>query len=433
MKTFLDYIRSNPHRLMSRKHLIGMFAYEPNRPVYPEQPSIDGGIVFAKAPPQDVNKSRYGYFEGETFHELVVSENNPAAPFDPADEITLKGGDIANFKQGTLKTIVGQYLANQILLVESIGDLLPFQNDPWNIRDIEKKLGKLLTDGTITTEHYHKYVENGYELAHFGELFVPTISEKSISVPKAILKRRDELLEKHKDELTDPAVVASIEKELIQMYKDYIGDDPVAGYLEASGKSYNVHAKTMHIMVGGVAPFGGNADDVAVITKSLNEGWDKEQFPAMANSIRKGSYARGVETRDTGALTKNIFRAFQDIRLIDGDCGATKGIEMEFDDTVTPDMFVGRTLLVNGAKVVLTEELVAKYQNKTVTMRSPLTCKQKNGICMTCMGEMFKKLDIRNPGTLAITTTSAMMSASMAAMHVESINVQPIEFEKFLV
>lgn len=432
MKNFIDYFRLDNTVLNNRRLMLGAFAYQKDRPVYPDKPSTPGGIVFAKKP-TSIDKSLYGYYDGETFHELVPSEHNPAAPFSIADVIQISSGDVVNFKGGTLKTTIGHFITNKLVLSDSVGDKIPYVNGLFKIKDIEHELGRLLLAGEISVQQHLDYVENGTELGHMGELFVPTMSEKSVSVPKYILDRRDALLKEHKDDLGDAKVVAAIEKELVDMYKEYMGDDPATGFLEANRKSYNDHIKTMHIMVGGVTNFGGNADDVAVINKSLSEGWDKRNFPAMANSIRRGSYSRGVETQNGGALTKLIFRAFQDVKLFKGDCGSRKGATIKFDNVVTPNMFFGRTIITGDGRVLLTEKNASKYEGKTVKMRTPLFCKQKGGICMTCMGDTFRKLEIDHPGTLAISVTSAMMSSSMSAMHVDSIDVRPIEFDDYIV
>lgn len=432
MKNFLDYIRLNPSLLKSRKHVIGMFTFQKDRPVYPDFPSSKGGIVFAKKP-SSPETSTYGYYEDETFHLLKPSVNNPCAPFDSADPITVLPSDLANVKTKT-ETIIGRYVANYLLLVDPFGDLIPFWNDFWNIKKIEKIIGSLMLSGKITTEQYnYKYLENGYELGHFGELFVPTISEKSISTPKEILERRDELLAQNKDKLKDPLVITAIEKELISMYKKYIGDDPVAGYLEASEKSYNDHAKSMNIMLGAMPSFGGSSDDITVVTKSLNEGWDKEQFAALANVIRRGSYSRGVETQEGGTLTKNIFRTFQDVRLIPGDCKSKVTVDIVFDNVVKPEDFVGRTIVVNDTNKLITNENASSYAGKKVSLRSPLTCKHKEGICTTCMGKTFENMGISTPGPLAIVHTSAMMGAAMSAMHVDSIKTVDVDIEQVIV
>jgi hypothetical protein len=434
MKTFVDYIRGHTDRFRYREHILDMFSYQPDRAVYPDKPELVGGIVFTSKP-KSIKSARYGYYDdNDEFQELVPSTFGYGAPFAAADEITITPKDIPTLTKASCDTIIGQFLANQYLLVDAIGNHIPYIENGWNIEKVERKLGQLVIDRVVEVKDYLKYVEHGYELGHFGELFVPTMSRRSTSAPKHVLARRDELLKIHANELTDPKVVAAIEKELVQMYKEYIGDDPVAGYLESKRKSYPVTAKQMNIMIGGVGNFGGGANDITLIPKSLAEGWEKEHFTALANNIRSGAYARGVETQNGGTLTKLIFRAFQDIKLVDGDCGSTKFVVIDFDATIKPEMFIGRTVIIDGKRQLITADNASKFADKKgVKLRSPIYCKEPAGICLTCMGNVFRQLEIYNPGTLAITVTSAMMGAAMAAMHVESINVQPLDFDKYLI
>ena len=436
MDTFIDYIKGNEQQLLSRKGLIHLFSHQRKRPVYSKDTAetYPAGTIFFVEQPTNIDKSKYGYIRDGQFKQLSTSTFNPSAPFSVADVITLPKGVIANHTGESIKTIIGSFIANYTCIASIVGDLIPYVNGIWNIDKVEQMMAQKIMEGSMQVKQYLQYIDQGTRLAHFGELFQPTMSERSVAVPKYITKRRDELLKEHANELKDARVVSAIEKELIQMYKDYIGDDPVAGYLEASKKSYNTHAKTMHLMVGGVSNFGGNSEDVVVIPRSLNEGWDPQYFEAMANEIRKGAYSRSVETQDGGAMTKRINRALQDIHLVNGDCKSTQGVSITFDSVVKPSNFLGRYVIRGSSLVLITTDNLHTFKTgQTVKLRSPIYCKHKAGICTTCMGNIFKTLEITEPGSLTCVVTSAMMGASMAAMHVEAIDVREINLEQAIV
>lgn len=435
MDSFIEYIKGNESKLLSKTGLIRLFTHQRTRPVYSqlsekERASYPEGTIFFTTPPKDIDASTYGYIRDGEFLQLVPSKWNPSAPFCQADPIKIQTGDIANYIGPSLDTIIGCFIANYVMLASVIKNAsVPYVKETWNIRKIEKILSNLVLENKITVAQYLQYIEQGTKLAHCGEIFQPTMSERSIMVPKSILKRRDELIKEAGTTITDPVVASAIEKEVVALYKEYIGNDPVAGYMESSKKSYNVHAKNMFLFIGAVSDFGGDATDIQIVPKSLSEGMSVENFAIQANSIRKGSYARGVETQEGGALTKWITRVFQDVRLIPGDCGSKQGETLTFDKVIPPTSFIGRYVISGNSLTRITTDNVKSFEGKTVILRSPRFCNQPDGLCTTCMGEIFKTLEITSPGQLAIAPTSAMMGAMMSAMHVESLEVLPIDFD----
>lgn len=429
MKTFLDYIGSYEKLLRGKEGLLDMFTYKKDRAVYPDKSKIKHGIVFAEKPTSP-DKSTYGYYIGDSFVKLVKSTINPAAPFSTRDRIQLTKGSLQNVTKA-MESSIGKFMVNYILSVDIFGSLIEYHNGIWNTRKFEKQLAGALLEGKITTSMYMDYLTNGYELAHQGELFVPTISEKSVTIDKKIHIRRDELLKIHKDELNDPKIVSSIEEELVGMYKEYMKGDTADRYLSASSKSYNIRSKKLNIMVGGIAEFGGEGDEIVTITKSLSEGWDKENFTLMANEVRNGSHSRGSETQKGGALTKLIFRAFQDVVFGGNDCKTTRGVTFTFDDVVTPELFIGRTAMSGSKTTLITTDNLESFRNKKVTIRSPMFCEAKHRICYVCAGDNFKKLGITHPGTQVIDVSSTFLSNSMAAMHGSTLSVKQLEYAKY--
>lgn len=430
MHNFLNYILQDLNKLLQRKHLIRMFAYINDRGVYPDKPTSDDGIVF-------INKSKkleectYGYYIGDEFYKLKPNKNKSGAPFTIYDKIECKPGDMVNIKT-TLETTVGRFITNYVLLVDPFGDIIPFINSEIKLGKLENNLAKLIMEDNITVAQYKKYINNGYSLLHMGELFVPTITEKSLTVDDNIIKRRDELLEEHKDELTDPKVVAAIERELVSMYKESLKGDPSERYFGASSKAYNVQAKKINLMVGGMDDFGGSGGKIITNKKALADGWDKDNFPAIANEIRKGSYSRGKEVQKGGEITKFIFRAFQDVTIDGDDCKTKEGLTITFDESVHPSSFLGVNV-IDDKNTVITSKNVDSFVGKTVTIRSPMFCKSKKSICYKCAGEYFKKLGIKNPGPLAIDISSTMMLKEMKAMHGEALVLKDLEHENYFV
>jgi len=152
-----------------------------------------------------------------------------------------------------------------------------------------------------------------------------------------------------------------------------------------------------------------------------------------SNDARKGAAARGVDTQVSGYYTKLLAKALQDIALTMDDCGDARGTELTFNDFQTPERFVGRYHMVGGKTVEITKKDLNKYRGKTIKLRSPQTCKCKDGFCFTCMGKIFKQLDIVAPGILGVDISSTNMQRCMSLMHAETTVVQRFKLEDFLI
>jgi hypothetical protein len=430
---FIRYMTGRGDKLKERSFLLGLFTFIPNRmtagqTLHPK----DGEIVFLNSDCK-LGSARYGFYEAGKLVEIPASKNTPDAPFSIYDQIDLKPNDIVNCTE-KCQTTIGRFVTNYLLLVDAVGDKVPYVNDVWKISDVESKLSKLILTGKITTEQYRRYMDNGYFLAHFGELCVPSITAKSLSTDPQVKVRREELLAKYKDTLTDPKVISAIEQELIAMDKAWLKGDPSTGFFDADPKkSWSINRKKMFLLVGGIDELADNPT-ISVITNPLSDGMNKNNFDAIANEIRKGSYSRGKETMYGGLLIKIIARAFQDIKLIETDCGTNEGIRIMFNDnTVSPQNFISRVVMVNDKGVEITEANWQGFLGKTVTLRSPMTCKSVNGLCYTCSGMVFKTLDIKSPGILAIEISSKFQNNSMKQMHGTVISTTKVDPFKYFV
>jgi hypothetical protein len=431
---FIKYIKPRMERLLERAFLLNTFTYLYDRPVVGVDDPNQEDIFFLK---KDMTPAtaRYGYYVGETLVEIPVSKHNTGAPFSIYNHIKIKNGDIANYtSESEIDTTIGRFISNYIVVVSIVGDKIPYHNDIWDIKNLQNQYSQLILDGKAPATDYRKYIDHGYFLAHFSELCVPTLTEKAMTTDPQIPIRKAELLELHKDELSDPKVVAAIEEELINMDKAWIKGDPAEGFYGASKKSYNVQRKKMHIMVGGVEDFNPDGGTIT-ISHSLSEGINAKAFAAVANEIRKGHYDRGKETAKGGEMTKFIFRAFQDIKITEDDCKTKRGIPVVFGDILNIEDFISRMILVGPDKreVEITRENMKSYIGKTVILRSPMTCASELGLCYHCSGLNFKKLNIANPGVRAIEISSKFMYASMLSMHGTAIQTNQINPEEFIV
>lgn len=81
--------------------------------------------------------------------------------------------------------------------------------------------------------------------------------------------------------------------------------------------------------------------------------------------------------------------------------------------------FIGKFIVDNGKLVLLTEKNIVNYLNKNVEMRSPMTCRFRNGVCEVCGGSVLANINRKILiGILsAITTVEPVTQKILSAKH----------------
>lgn len=369
---------------------------------------------------------------------VSISDHTPmTALFVAGHALVVNPEDIVNLDKTVEKSTYGDLLFNYIALVHPFEARIPYQVGPVNLRKIEKQIAKLLVDNEsvsgvppqphqIPVSMYMTFGKCMGALAGYTQLFVPTLTPKSLTTDPKIRIRRAELLEEHKDRLHDPVVVAKIQDELIAMDREYIKGDPSEGFL-ISKKTFGTARKRMFVIHGPEAGFneGGNAE---LVVNSLNEGWDKTKLPAMFNSTRAGSFYRGALTALGGEAVKFFMRVFQNTNISEDDCGSTLGM-VRYLDPANLEYFTGLwEMRAKGELVPLDEARLNEMSGKFVVTRSPNYCKTAHtDYCAKCCGERLAS----NPFGLGAENTSVasmFMSIMMASAHAKELVTAPLDF-----
>lgn len=426
---FLTYVQHFADRLLKRDTLITLFmrSADGDLPKWVDGPNdYTPGDIISMSNARSLSNFALVLPNGELLN-LPKNKVDINVPFDLYDEIEIGPTDIINWNLPTKgTTTIGRYILNYILLASVFGDKIDYVNDVWPIGKIENKIAEGIMNDEITVKQYRQYMDNGYFIAHFGEICVPTVTEKSFTTDPNIQKRKKELLEQYKDQLKDPLIIEKIESDLIAMDKAWLKDDPAAGFHDVNAKkSYGIHRKKMFLTVGGIESFDTDGASYNFIQNSLNEGWDVNDMDVIANETRKGSYNRGKETAKGGAQTKFILRVFQDVGITEDDCGTTTTITHTITKANMKN-YIGRSILEGTSFVLLDDSNISKYIDKTVKLRSPMGCKTKAGLCHVCSGRKFGQADIEAIGTRAIAISSKFMLASMKAFHGKTISVKKV-------
>lgn len=330
----------------------------------------------------------------------------------------LKSGMIENYSGPDVETTLGVFLLNKVVLVKVFGDSIPYVNGQWDIKKVEAEIAKQVIDKKITPEQVLRYIDAAYNLGSLNDLCVPTLTAKSITSNPEVTALREKLLEQYKDKLHDPNVMMLIEDTLIALDKKLLEGDESNGFM-IEGKNYNVQRKRMFLLFGLVESFGDDVTTYNFSKTNLNDGWDLNEMPILANDIRRGSYSRAKSTALGGAESKMLGRNFQESMIVESDCKTLRGLKIKIVEE-NKHLFFFRNIIEsvqNGASVTLTPENISKYIGQEVILRSPMYCQSKDGYCYKCMDSRFEAVGIKLLNIHPINISSTILNMSLKAMH----------------
>jgi DNA-directed RNA polymerase subunit beta' len=143
------------------------------------------------------------------------------------------------------------------------------------------------------------------------------------------------------------------------------------------------------------------------ITANFREGLNVLQYFISTHGARKGLADTALKTANSGYLTRRLVDVAQDLVVTEIDCGTVNGLAMaplvEGGDVVEAlgERVLGRVLAEDIAKpsspkevlvttgTLLDEKLVRLLETEGVdqiTVRSPITCQTRYGVCSHCYG-----------------------------------------------
>jgi len=139
------------------------------------------------------------------------------------------------------------------------------------------------------------------------------------------------------------------------------------------------------------------------IRSSYKEGLGVLEYFINTHGSRKGLIDTALKTASAGYLTRRMVDVAQDVIVSEKDCRTKEGIEIiradgdafgydfsnrVFGRTALEDIKAGKRVLVKANEIIERDAamLVGDADIKSVKMRSPLTCKSREGVCAMCYG-----------------------------------------------
>ena len=393
-----------------------------------------GGQASDSPVPSTEDHMVYGVMTDPSTDGIVIlcklQEDGSQPPFRMWEQFYIDTGMIQNYTGPHMKTDVGKFLVNQLLLVYPFGDLIPYMNTRIDPGKLDQKVADLILERKVDRTMYNRYMSAGYWFGTDGSLAITSWTDKSLGTDPRIAQRKKELLEANKDKMDDPVVLAQMEKELMDMDKAYIRGDASEPFYFANEKaSFQDQRKKMFIGIGLMPKFSKGAGGFEYVDPSLEEGWRIQDVMTCSNEIRRGAYGRAIGTAKGGEQTKFIMRIFQETHITEEDCGTKHGLPVTITE-INHKEFINRWT-VDGK--LITSDNSAEFIGQSITLRSPMYCQSKSGYCSRCLGELFKRIEMPNFGVNTLMVGAKMTTASMRSMHQSTISFKNItDINRFL-
>ena len=333
-----------------------------------------------------------------------------------------------------IKTSVGRIIFNDVLPPE-----LGFYNkviDKSGLKQIVADCYKLLSN-----EDTAKVVDSLKQLGfHYATKSGITIAMNDIEVPQNKPKLLEEAEERiaiienqyHRGLITDDErynSVIGVWMETTDRITETISQtlDRYGGlYMMAtSGAKGNIsQIRQMAGMRGLMTDPAGRIIDFP-IKLSLREGLSVLEYFISTHGARKGLADTALRTSDSGYLTRRLIDVAQDVIILEEDCGTTDGIWVSEpqEEELLPSLaerIIGR---LAASKIVnpQTREIIVDQNDEIdeqkakeiiaagltkVHVRSPLSCRSRQGVCQQCYGR-----DLTHGRMVNLNTAVGIMAA----------------------
>ena len=327
-----------------------------------------------------------------------------------------------------VETTVGRVKFNQVV-PRQFGYINRLLNKK-ALRDIIGDMVKLL--GTATTTKFLDDIKNmGYYMAYkgglsfnLGNVLIPSVKEELIrQANEEVNGIREEYnmgfitQNERYNKIIDiwGHVVTKLTDEVMKLLpQDDQGFNPVYMMLDSGARGSKEQIRQLCGMRGLMAKpqkstAAGGAEIIEnPILSNFKEGLSVLEYFISTHGARKGLADTALKTADAGYLTRRLVDVAHDVIINEKDCGTLRGlsigalkrgkeiVESLYDRILgrvaLHDIFHPQTgeLLCNGGAEI-TEDIAKRIcdsplKDKTIEIRSVLTCESRHGVCANCYG-----------------------------------------------
>lgn len=352
------------------------------------------------------------------------------------DEFYLEKGEYFNTER--IKTNAGLFVYNKLIIERNFKDVVGYVNKPVDkkvLNDIESKLSKALLNAKITVDQMVKYLNDTQWLAkQFHSVVSGSFTMNTLKPLPKIVKERDRLLKENRAKIDQGDVITAvnIEKKLLKDAEEALkGDHGLDLYQSGARGSFGNNFKNIAVMKGPV--FNPTTGQFDIIESNFMEGIRKEEIPIYGDAIITGAYPKAIGTAVSGYFSKQIIAALQAVVLAQrgSDCGSKATLQIIIRPEKIDD-FLYRYIVDRGKLVLLDDEVIKKYLNKPVQLRTPEYCITDKK-CRICAGLMYEKLEIENIGLTAARVSSTLLGLSMKKFHDSTAKIYTVKIDEMII
>lgn len=240
---------------------------------------------------------------------------------------------------------------------------------------------------TMAKKDPYKYGDYVHHIKKVGDFFA---TNQGVSVGlddiEPDYKNRDDIIRRAKKDLSKLKTYKAKQERLIRAQEEGIAlskkhSGSLTHMADSGGRgSYGQLVKTL------VAPITTKAPDDTptdfLMSKSYSEGVSPSEMWMGATEARRETVRGQVSTSLPGDSSKQLVNTLNKVIVTKEDCGTNNGISLRTDD---PNI-IGR--FTAGTNILITDHNINSYikANKTLKVRSPLTCEAQPGVCQKCYG-----------------------------------------------
>ena len=369
----------------------------------------------------------------------MFGEFNDTRRFQPYDLVDIPVGSYGpegNKNTNIIKTTVGIWVFNKAFIEQDLFELFGYINEPITskmFKKINKQVSYAVVEDKVPLDALKRLITKTEKFQPYCNILSASITENMMSIPKAISKKKQELLKKYEKELDehDPVVSQKIEQELIKDCKEMLKDDPSIDMINSGAKiDWNNNFKNMFVMKGASKnpdPLNPNGE-YTIIKSDLTTGIKPDEYAAFSDSLAFGPYSRAKKTADGGAWEKIFVKALEHLTVLEegSDCGTKRYKEILLTgDNIDDWMY---SYIVEGSRLVeLTSDNRDSYIGKKVKLRYSGLCESEKGICNKCAGNLFTRLGIKNVGVASYVIPAKIKLKSMKNFHDSTVKTFDME------
>lgn len=381
-----------------------------------------------------IEDNKFQFFDHENKLQ-TLNDDVTDVIFNLYDPISLPGDFHPVLKGEATETIFGLFLFNTVMIYEAVGDLIPYINQEFTKPLLMKHIEEIMCDelpdtpipeGKAGIKKCLEITRNNNYLEGILSNIVKCGSHDALTVSPLIIKRKNELLKLHKDNLSDPVVFNQIVEELVDLdIEIQKKGDSNTFYIS---KDYISNCrKRMFIMFG--IEFNSESGTWVPIVDPLTKGWDPKLMVDYINTAIEGAYNRGKATGEGGARVKDILRIIASAHRSEDDCGSWLGDNITLFKSNIKNWF-GTHIVEDKKLVMLDESNASKYVGKKVVMRAPQFCLTQDGnYCKNCLGKGLGTSQTRVASDVTKIPTG-MMLQRMKSSHISGTSNSEVDLEQ---